>query len=83
MLGSHNGTVSWEVWVLRANLERSVVARGDNQPARERAHLHFYTHNGIVSALVVRKVFTSSGANKKKIPRTRPETDYWCLFFRW
>jgi len=47
-LDSHNGTVSWEVWVLRANLERSVVAHGDDQPAR----LHFHTHNGIVNALV-------------------------------
>ena len=42
-LDSHNGTVFGEVWVLRAN--RVAVAR-------ERARLHFRTHNGTFKALV-------------------------------
>lgn len=45
-LDSHNGSVTGEVWLLRAKPES----------ARERAHLHFLSHNGSVKALVVRKL---------------------------
>ena len=46
-LDSHNGSVTGEVWLLRAAKPES---------ARERAHLHFHSHNGSVKALVVRKL---------------------------
>ena len=55
-LDSRNGSTSWEVWVLRTNPKGS---------ARERARLHFHTHNGIAKALVVRKTFTLSLGQKK------------------
>jgi hypothetical protein len=55
MLDSHNGSVSGEIWVLRANLE-DTTAPEDGKPARERAHLHLHSHNGAVKALVVRRL---------------------------
>jgi len=55
-LGSHNGSVSGEVWVLRANPFGPAEAHGDNSKlVRERARLHFQTHNGTVKAVMVRK----------------------------
>ena len=51
-LGSHNGSVSGEVWVLRADPQGS-GSQGDTKPARERARLNFHSHNGSVRATVV------------------------------
>jgi hypothetical protein len=56
LLGSQNGSVSWEVWVLRTNPK-------PEGSARERARLHFNTHNGNAKALVVRKLLASLGQN--------------------
>jgi len=52
-LESHNGSVSGEVWVLRPNPEGSTAGQGGvNKPARERVHLHFFSHNGSVKSKV-------------------------------
>jgi hypothetical protein len=56
LLDSHNGSVSGEVWVLRANPEDSTTAPEDRKPAQERSHLHFHSHNGAVKAQVVRRL---------------------------
>jgi hypothetical protein len=61
MLGSQNGSVSWEVWVLRTNPKGS---------ARERARLHFHTHNGNAKALVVRRTSRFLGTKFPPHPRT-------------
>jgi hypothetical protein len=53
VLDAHNGSVSGEVWVLRANPEDATTAR---KPARERAHLYLHSHNGSVKAQVVRRL---------------------------
>ena len=54
-LDSHNGSVSGEVWVLREDSQGS-AAQGDTKPARERVRLNFYSHNGSVRAIVVRRM---------------------------
>jgi len=54
-LDSHNGAVSGEVWVLRADSQGS-AAQGDTKPARERVCLTFHSHNGAVRAIVVRRI---------------------------
>jgi hypothetical protein len=51
ILDSYNGAVFGEVWVLRANRE-DTASHGDHKPSRDRAHLHFLSHNGAVKALV-------------------------------
>ncbi|KAI0249761.1 hypothetical protein BJV78DRAFT_639611 [Lactifluus subvellereus] len=50
-LDSHNGSVSGEVWVLRAAKSQDPPAQRDNHTS-ERAHMHFGSHNGAVKALV-------------------------------
>jgi len=50
-LESHNGSVSGEVWVLRADSQSS-AAQGDTKPAHERVRLNFHSQNGAVRAIV-------------------------------
>ncbi|KAH9962164.1 hypothetical protein BC827DRAFT_1267153 [Russula dissimulans] len=50
-LESHNGSVSGEVWVLRAKQVGASPAPGVvPKPARERVRLHFRSHNGSIKA---------------------------------
>jgi len=49
-LESHNGSVSGEVWVLRAKQVAAAATPGVPKPARERVRLHFRSHNGAVKA---------------------------------
>jgi hypothetical protein len=56
-LDSHNGSVSGEVWVLRADPQGSAAAQGDTKPARESVRLNFHSQNGAVRAIVVRRIY--------------------------
>jgi len=50
-LDSHNGAVSGEVWVLRAD-SQGIAAQGDTKPSCERVCLNFHSHNGAVRTIV-------------------------------
>jgi hypothetical protein len=66
MLDSHNGSVSGEVWVLRAaNLEDTAAPK---PPTRERVNLLFRSRNGAIKALVVRR----APSRKHYPPRASP-----------